>query len=208
MAKILVVDDEQSVVWALERFLKSLGHETLSAATAEDGIELARRHAPDLIFLDVKLPGRDGLSALRELQGRRVVILTAHGTLDTAVQALKLGAVEYLSKPVDLARARQLLDDLLRQAPESAEVQTLRGEKLGSLVGKTAAMQRIFRAIATVCESDATVLVTGESGTGKEVVARAIHYHSKRANGPFEPINCSAIPETLLESELFGHEKG
>ncbi len=212
MAKILVVDDEQSVVWALERFLRSLGHEVVSAATGEAGLEIARREDPDLVLLDVKLPGMDGLSALEALQASgaraKVVVLTAHGTLETAVKALKLGAFEYLSKPVDLSRARAVVEEALRRPAESREIERLRGEKLGSLVGKTPAMQRVFRTIATVCDSDATVLITGESGTGKEMVARAIHYHSRRASGPFEAINGSSIPETLLESELYGHEKG
>jgi len=214
MARILVVDDEESIVWAFRQFLEGLGRECLASATAEQGIEIARRHQPDLVILDVKLPGMDGLSALEEL--RRVaprakfIVITAHGTLDTAVRALKLGAVEYLAKPVDLDKARKLVQAALQGAAVNREVERLRGAgpPVAGLVGKTPAMQEVFKKVATVAASDASVLLVGESGTGKELLARAIHYTSARADRPFEALNCAAIPETLLESELYGHEMG
>jgi len=213
MGTVLVVDDEHSITWAFEKFLTSLGHSVRTAPTAEQGLEIARREPPDLIILDVKLPGMDGLAALEEIRkinpGARVIVITAHGTLETAVRAVKLGAVDYLAKPVDLAKARKLIESALSGPPASREVERLRGgPPFGGLVGRTPAMQEVFRKVAAVCESDAAVLFSGESGTGKELLARALHTAGRRSNGPFEPVNCAAIPDTLLESELFGHEKG
>ncbi len=213
MAKILVVDDEESIVWAFRKLVEPMGHGFLSAATAEKGIELARAEQPELVFMDVKLPGMDGLTALAEV--RRVaprakyVVVTAHGTLDTAVKAVKAGAAEYLTKPVDLERVRALIETALSGPALNQEVQGLRKrETLTGIVGRSAAMQEVFKQVAAVAASEAGVLIVGESGTGKELVARAIHHNSGRSNGPFEAINCGSIPETLLESELYGHEKG
>ena len=213
MAKVLVVDDEESIVWVFRKLVESMGHAFVSAATAEKGIELARAESPDLVFMDVKLPGMDGLTALAEV--RRVaprakhVVITAHGTLDTAVKAVKSGAAEYLTKPLDLDRVRALIETALRGAVVNKEVQGLRKrENLTGIVGRSAAMQEVFKQVAAVASSEANVLLVGESGTGKELVARAIHRNGTRAEGPFEAINCGSIPETLLESELYGHEKG
>ena len=213
MAKVLVVDDEESIIWIFRKLVESLGHAFLSAPSAEKGIDLARDEQPDLVFMDVKLPGMDGLTALEEV--RRVaprakyIVVTAHGTLDTAVRAMKLGAVEYLSKPVDLDQARALIQGAIKGAGLNREVEALRkAGGLSGIVGRSPVMQEVFKKIAAVAASDASVLLTGESGTGKELLARAVHYNSARANGPFEAINCASIPETLLESELFGHEKG
>ncbi len=214
MAKVLVVDDEESIIWAFRQFIQGLGHQFLSAATAERGIEVARAEQPELVIMDVKLPGMDGLSAIEEVRRvaarARFVVITAHGSLDKAVRAVKLGAVEYLSKPVDLERARILIETSLKGVPVSREVERLRGggAGLGGIVGQTPVMQEVFKKIAAVAQSDANVLLIGESGTGKELLARAIHYNGARAGGPFEAINCASIPETLLESELYGHEKG
>jgi DNA-binding NtrC family response regulator len=213
VAKVLVVDDEESIIWIFRKLVESLGHGFFSAPSAEKGIEIAKSEQPELIFMDVKLPGMDGLSALEEV--RRVaprskyVVITAHGTLDTAVRAMKLGAVEYLSKPVELDQARTLIQSSIKGAGVSREVESLR--KSGSatgIIGKSPLMQEVFKKVAAVAASDATVLLMGESGTGKELLARAVHYNSARSSGPFEAINCASIPETLLESELFGHEKG
>jgi DNA-binding NtrC family response regulator len=210
---VLVVDDEESIIWIFRKLVESLGHQFLSAATGEKGIEIARAEQPDLVFMDVKLPGIDGLTALEEV--RRVaprskyVVITAHGTLDTAVRAMKLGAVEYLSKPVELEQARALIQGSIKGAGVNREVELLRKtENLKGIVGKSPLMQEVFKKVAAVAGSEATVLLMGESGTGKELLARAVHYNSARASGPFEAINCASIPETLLESELFGHEKG
>jgi DNA-binding NtrC family response regulator len=213
MAKVLVVDDEESIIWIFRKLIESLGHACLSAPSAEKGIEIARAEQPELIFMDVKLPGMDGLTALEEV--RRVsprskyVVITAHGTLDTAVRAMKLGAVEHLSKPVELDEARTLIQAALKGGSVNREVESIRkAGGLSGIVGKSPVMQEVFKKIAAVAGSEATVLLTGESGTGKELLARAVHYNSARSSGPFEAINCASIPETLLESELFGHEKG
>jgi len=213
MAKVLIVDDEESIIWIFRKLVEGLGHQCLSAATGEQGIEIARAEQPDLVFMDVKLPGMDGLTALAEVHRvaarAKYVVMTAHGTLDTAVKAMKLGAVEYLSKPVDLDQARALIQNSLKGAGMSREVESIRkAGGLTGIVGRSPQMQDVFKKIAAVAGSDASVLLIGESGTGKELLARAVHYNSGRASGPFEAINCASIPETLLESELFGHEKG
>ncbi|MHC4607614.1 MAG: sigma-54-dependent transcriptional regulator, partial [Planctomycetota bacterium] len=211
MGKILLVDDDSSITWAFERFVTSMGHDFLSAATAEEGVEIARREAPDFIFMDVRLPGKDGLWAVERIRETlpdiRIVVITAHGTLETAMRSMKLGAVEYVGKPIDLDRARRMVEEALGRG--SSEIESLRGEAgTTGIVGKSPVMQEVFRKVAAVCQSEATVLITGESGTGKELLARAIHHGSPRAGGPFEAINCASIPESLLESELYGHEKG
>jgi len=213
MAKVLVVDDEDSIIWVFRKLVEGMGHQFLFAATGEKGIESARAEQPDLVFMDVKLPGMDGLAALDEV--RRVaprskfIVMTAHGTLDTAVRAMKLGAVEHLSKPVDLEQARTLIQNSIRGAGVNREVESLRkAGGLTGIVGRSPQMQEVFKKIAAVAGSEATVLLIGESGTGKELLARAVHYNSGRSTGPFEAINCASIPETLLESELFGHERG
>jgi len=213
MAKVLIVDDEESIIWIFRKLVEGMGHQCLSAATGEQGIEIARAEQPDLVFMDVKLPGMDGLTALAEVHRvaarAKYVVMTAHGTLDTAVKAMKLGAVEYLSKPVDLDQARALIQNSLKGAGVSREVESIRkAGGLTGIVGRSPQMQDVFKKIAAVAGSDASVLLIGESGTGKELLARAVHYNSGRASGPFEAINCASIPETLLESELFGHEKG
>ncbi|MBV8881238.1 MAG: sigma-54-dependent Fis family transcriptional regulator [Planctomycetaceae bacterium] len=213
MAKVLVVDDEDSIIWVFRKLVEGMGHQFLSAATGEKGIELARAEQPDLVFMDVKLPGIDGLAALEEVRRvaarTRTIVMTAHGSLDTAVRAMKLGAVEHLSKPVDLEQARTLIQNSLKGAGVNREVESLRKTAgQGGIVGRSPQMQEVFKKVAAVAGSEASVLLLGESGTGKELLARAVHYNSARASGPFEAINCASIPETLLESELFGHEKG
>jgi DNA-binding NtrC family response regulator len=214
MAKILVVDDEESIIWIFRRLVEGMGHLFLSSATAEKALEIARAEQPEMVFMDVKLPGMDGLTALEEVRRlcarAKFVVMTAHGSLDTAVRAVKLGAVEYLSKPVDLDRARSLIDLALKGATVSREIERLRGGPAGmsGIIGKSGVMQEVFKKVAAVAPSDVNVLLVGESGTGKELLARAVHYNSARVNGPFEAINCASIPETLLESELFGHERG
>src|SRR6185295_1793202 len=183
MAKVLVVDDEESIIWIFRKLVESMGHTCLAAPTGEKGIELARAEQPELIFMDVKLPGMDGLTALEEVRRvsprSRYVVVTAHGTLDTAVKAMKLGAVEYLAKPVDLDQARALIQGSLKGAGVNREVESLRkAGGLTGIVGKSGVMQEVFKKVAAVAGSDATVLLLGESGTGKELLARAVHYNS------------------------------
>lgn len=214
MAKALVVDDEESIVWGFRKLLESMGHVCLTCATGERSVLLARQERPDLVILDVKLPGIDGLTALeamrKELPEGRFIVITAHGTLDTAVRAQRLGVSEYLIKPVDLDTARERIRSALEGARPDPAVEAARRDldAGATLVGRSGPMQEVFKKVAAVTPSDATVLLTGESGTGKELLARAIHHHGPRAGGPFEAINCAAIPEALLESELYGHELG
>ncbi|KAF0244159.1 MAG: Nitrogen assimilation transcription regulatory protein [Planctomycetota bacterium] len=212
MALALVIDDEPSICWAFRQMLEGKGHRAVVAPSAEEGLA-ALTPEVDLVVLDVRLPGMDGLTALRRIRERRpdlpVIVITAHGTMQTAVEAIKSGAFEYLTKPVDLAEAESAVARALERRAMSREVAKHQGESdLGGLVGSTPAMQDVFKKIGAVCLTDATVLITGESGTGKELVARAIHANSRRAKKNFEPINCASLPEGLVESELFGHEKG
>lgn len=214
MAKVLVVDDEESIVWSFRKLLESMGHVCLSSGSGERAVILAKQESPDLVVLDVKLPGIDGLTALEEIRrtlpNGRFLVMTAHGTLDTALRAHKLGANEYLLKPLDLDVARDRITTLLTGSTSDPEVEAARRKREGTsgIVGRSAPMQEVFKRVAAVSQSDATVLIAGESGTGKELLARAIHHNGPRASGPFEAINCAAIPETLLESELYGHELG
>jgi DNA-binding NtrC family response regulator len=217
VSSILVIDDEHDIVVVFERFLKSIGHAVQSASNAEDGIDKIRKHSPDLVIMDVKLPGMDGLTAvekIREFNARLpILVITAHGTLDTAVRATKVGAFDYLTKPIDVDKLKDAVGRALDRTARSSVVERLRRDEVpkfahSAMVGQSGPMQEVFKKIAAVCQGDANVLVYGESGTGKELVARAIHYNSKRAGAPLETINCACLPENLVESELFGHEKG
>jgi two-component system nitrogen regulation response regulator GlnG len=209
---LLIVDDEQAICWGLKQLGEELGHRVRTAASAEEALRLAAADPPEAVVLDVRLPGMDGLTAMRHLRehigARPIIVITAHGDLQTAVQAVQQGAFEYIVKPFDLAKAQAVLE---RAAMSVAEVKTPPSPTVtpaGQLVGKTPIMQEAFRRIALVSASDACVLITGESGTGKELAARAIHQHSRRAKGPFVPVNVAALSETLAESELFGHVRG
>ena len=214
MSRILIVDDEASICWAFREFLTEDGHSVDIAATAEEGLRLAETARPDAVVLDVRLPGMDGLSALPEFQSRiglaPIVIVTAFGNLDTAVRAMEGGAFEYLVKPFDLDQAAAVM----RRALESHDFRgqtpptNFSNEENETLIGRSAAMQSLFKSIALVAPTDVPVLITGESGTGKELVARAIHRHSVRREGPFVPICLAALSPGLIERELFGHVKG
>ncbi|MHC4957946.1 MAG: sigma-54-dependent transcriptional regulator [Planctomycetota bacterium] len=211
MANVLIIDDEPGVCWALRTALENAGHAVETAGTAEQGLPLTGGR--DLIFLDIALPGMNGLEALERIDGVPVVIITAHGTVENAVEALKRGAFDYLVKPLRPEELPALVERAVKRSALEREVERLRGELNraagGSpLKGSTPAMQDVFKQIATVAMSDAPVLVRGESGTGKELVARTIHAASRRGAGPFEPIDCGALPDALLESELYGYERG
>ncbi len=217
MATVMVIDDEEGVCYAVQRMLRGLGHEAVAASTAERGLELMTAVRPELVILDVRLPGMDGLEALRRIRAERpelpVVVMTAHGNMETAIEAMKLGAHEYLTKPVDLDTAERTVTRLLSARRGSPVVRELRETvahrfPLGTRVGRSARQPEVVKRIGAVCAQDVNVLIRGESGTGKELVARAIHDNSLRAQGPFEPINCASIPHSLLESELYGHERG
>jgi two-component system nitrogen regulation response regulator GlnG len=215
--RILVVDDEESVRWALRKAMEGAGYRVDLAADGPAGLAAASDPGVELVLLDVRLPGQDGLELLRELRKRRpdlpVIMMTAYGTLQVAVEAMKLGAYDYIGKPFDTDEVLLVVQKALEAQALALEVarlrQTVEGSvDLGGIVGGSPAMQQIFKAVGKVAGTDLTVLLRGESGTGKELVARAIHENSRRKGRPFMPVNCAAIPRELLESELFGHEKG
>jgi two-component system nitrogen regulation response regulator GlnG len=215
--RILVVDDEESVRWALTKALERAGYQVDLAADGPSGFAAAENPAVDLVLLDVRLPGRDGLAVLRDLRKRRpdlpVIMITAHGTLQVAVEAMKQGAFDYIGKPFDVDEVLLVVQKALEAEALAREVTHLRQQAeerfdLGGIVGGSPAMQQIFKAVGKVAGTDLTVLLRGESGTGKELIARAVHENSRRKGRAFVPVNCAAIPRELLESELFGHEKG
>ncbi|MCL4207546.1 MAG: sigma-54 dependent transcriptional regulator [Pirellulaceae bacterium] len=210
MPKWLVVDDEPSICWALTRLGESMGHEVTSVSSAEAALEAVRQLQPDVIVLDVRLPGMDGLTALGRLRdccaGTPVVVITAFGDLDTAVQAVRRGAFEYLVKPFDLEQVERVLTRALtRRAPATAAPVSA---PTAGLVGASPKMQEVFKRIALAAASEASVVLCGESGTGKELAARAIHQFSRRSQGPFVAVNVASLSPSLAESELFGHAKG
>jgi len=211
------VDDEQLVRWSLRERLTAEGHDVVEAATAEEAVDKARDDI-DLIFLDFKLPDGDGLSVLRKVKERTpdlpVILMTAFSTIENAVEAMKLGAFHYVNKPFNLDEVLLLADKALETVALRREVVALRGSQgrdvgFDAIVGASPAMTRVKELLAKVASSPApTVLLTGETGTGKDLAAKAIHYNSSRAARPFVNITASALPEQLLESELFGHERG
>lgn len=216
MGVILIIDDDYQIRASFEKLLTEEGHEVLTAASGETGLDVLHSVLPDLVLLDVRLPGMSGLEtfmAIREIEVKLpVIIMTAFGTTETAIEATKLGAFDYILKPFDIPDILKLIT----QALEASRFMRSRVEidilpKTSShevIIGQSKPMQEIYKAIGRVAPTEATVLIRGESGTGKELVARAVYQHSQRAEKPFLVINCVAIPETLLESELFGYEKG
>src|SRR5512137_2671083 len=215
--RVLVVDDEESVRWALTKALEGAGYRVDLAADGPSGSAAAENPDVDLVLLDVRLPGRDGLAVLGDLRKRRpdlpVIMMTAYGTLQVAVEAMKQGAYDYIGKPFDVDEVLLVVGKALEAqalAREVSQIRRLTEERFdcGGIVGGSPAMQQIFKAIGKVSGTDLTVLLRGESGTGKELIARAVHENSRRKGHPFVPVNCAAIPRELLESELFGHEKG
>ena len=216
--RILVVDDEESIRWVLSRGLMRRGWKVESAENAHLALRQLTERSYALVFLDIRLPDLDGLSLLEQIRTLpnppMVVIMTAQGTVDTAINAMKKGAYEYIIKPFDLENVVGLAHQALRARAAAADVTIpvpldLRDSLHASgIVGRTEQMQQVYKMIGMVADRDVTVLIEGESGTGKELIARAIHRHSKRTKRPFVTVNCAAIPHELLESELFGHEKG
>ena len=214
MARILIIDDEEPIRFSLRGILEDEGYEVLEAATAEEGIEVADAERPDLVFLDIWLPGMDGLTAQARLKGNHpdlpVVMISGHGTIETAVSAIQQGAYDFIEKPLSLEKvvivaARALEAGSLRR--ENQVLRTVLPEQ-DELIGQSPVMLKFQELLARVAPTDVWVLLTGENGTGKELAARALHAGSRRADAPMIAVNCAAIPEELIESELFGHEKG
>jgi len=218
MPALLVVDDEPSILIAFQRAFRRGPIQVFTAASAAEGLALAEQTHPDVVVLDVQIPDQSGLDVFRQLRQRDartpVIFITGKATTDTAIEAMKLGAFDYLFKPLELPQLREVIDRALAlsrlmhvPAVLAAELDTI-DERADAIIGRCPSMREVYKAIGRVASQDVIVLISGETGTGKELVARAIYQHSRRASGPFLEINCAAIPEHLLESELFGHEKG
>ncbi len=210
MANIHVIDDESSVCWAIEKLGTKLGHEVRVASTAEQGLDLLEESRPDLMFLDVRLPGMSGLEALPKVKeiapGTPVVLITAFGDLEVAVEAVRQGTFDYLVKPFSVEDIQTVIDRALAQQSEKIEV---RPETVSAdLVGTSLAMQEVFKRIALAASSVAPIVIQGESGTGKELVAQAIHRYGPRYEKPFVAVNIASLAPSLIESELFGHVRG
>ncbi len=216
MSRILIIDDDDQLRRSFEKLLREEGYDVCSAASGETGLQQVRKTMPDLVMLDMRLPGMNGFETFKLLHDMDpklpVIIMTAFGTTETAIEATKMGAHDYILKPFHIPEMLKVV----RQAMEAGRFMRSRVDmnavpedtKGEAIIGRSRAMQEVYKAIGRVSPTDATVLVRGESGTGKELVARAVYQHSLRAHRPFLIINCVAIPENLLESELFGYEKG
>ncbi|HWP48301.1 MAG TPA: sigma-54 dependent transcriptional regulator [Candidatus Limnocylindrales bacterium] len=221
---ILVIEDEKMLAKSIQKFLSGYGYETLTAEDGELGLKLVREMRPDLVFLDMRLPKIEGMELLKKIKeldpSIYVIIITAYGSIESAVEAMKLGAYDYIRKPVDLDELKLLADRVQEMVKLQQELSYYRDRAskrfgLRDIIGQCEKMQLVLKRIRQIAELDIakggealTVLITGETGTGKELVARAIHYTSRRAQGPFIEVNCTAIPTNLLEVELFGYEKG
>ena len=215
--RVLIVDDEPSLLESLEMYLSEKGYTVACAQSVSEALEKNSSFEPGVIILDVRLPDGDGLEVLAELKRRNrdsgIIIITAFHDMETTIRAIKLGASEYIPKPIDVEELEKAIGRVLKASYGSGQGDALRIDPSrdyakGKIIGKSKAMKEIFKAIGKLSENRVTVLIEGETGTGKELIARAVHYHSPYKDHPFLAINCSAIVGTLLESELFGHEKG
>ncbi len=215
--RVLIVDDEKNMRWVLGQALSSEGFEIAEATNGNEALEAVAELEPDVMILDHRMPGKDGMEVLRTLRAKGVdfpiIMLTAHGNVATAVEAMRAGATEYLTKPFDLEELKIAIDKALRYSGLAAEVERLRSEldaqyDVEGIVASDPGMMSVLETVAKVAPTAATVMIYGESGTGKELIARAVHNLSERASKPFVSVSAGALPETLLESELFGYEKG
>lgn len=213
--RILVIDDEEKMCWALDRALSQEGYQVVTATRGLEGINLAQKTEPSMVILDLKMPDMDGIAVLKKIKSINpsipVIMITAHGSIDTAIEAMKIGATDYITKPFKLEELKAHVRQALHLSNLENQVDFLRqelGKKYGKMVGQSEAMKEVVFLSRQVAKTGATVLITGESGTGKEVAAVEIHKASNRSDKPFVAVNCAALPEQLLESELFGHEKG
>ncbi|HIG27047.1 MAG TPA: sigma-54-dependent Fis family transcriptional regulator [Verrucomicrobiales bacterium] len=217
MEKLLLIDDEPDVQYSFKRIFSSSAIELRTADSGEAGLEIIPGFEPDVVIMDIRMGGMTGLETLRKIrlidEKLLVIMMTAYGTTQTAIEAMKLGAYEYLLKPFEVPKLKETVFEALRTAQKMKQVVSIQpvldseDYDLG-IIGKSESMHNVFKMIGQLANTDATALITGESGTGKELVARAIYHYSLRNNRPFLAINCAAIPESLIESELFGHEKG
>ena len=214
---VLIVDDQLTVRQLLHEVARKAGYDTWLAENGLKALEMTRECSPSVIIMDIKMPVMDGLEAFRlihqEFPEIPVILMTAYGTLDTVVEAMKMGAFDYLVKPSNVNELRLMLDRAYQMRCMRAELAELRNElkkhfQLETIIGKSPAVQSIYKVVGRVAQTNATVLITGESGSGKEVIAQTIHRNSTRRDNPFIKVNCGALPEGLMESELFGHEKG
>jgi len=216
MKTVLIVDDEEKVCWALEVFLKDEGYNPIIANNAEEALKKVETQQPDIVILDVFLPGMNGLEALKAIKKIKpdtyVIIITALDTFEYTIKAMQLEAFDFIAKPIDLDKVKEILDRAVKAQELSKEldatIESPEKYQIDRLVGESKQMQEIYKLIGAMTTNDVTVLIEGENGTGKELVAKAIHYNSHRKDKPFVPVNCGALPDPLLESELFGYEKG
>lgn len=223
MSSVLVIDDDRSIQHLVRKSLEGDNFEVLVAGTAADGMKLLSERRPDVVLLDIMLPKTSGLDMFEQIQKADpklpLIFITSMESSETAIRAMTMGAYDYLLKPLSVSQIRNLVQQAIKirhlmnvpvEVPDAPAVSPREGNggRGDILVGRSAAMQEVYKAIGRVAPQDVTVLIRGESGTGKELVARAVYQHSPRANGPFLAVNCAAIPDALLESELFGHEKG
>ena len=200
MAKVLVADDERSICQAFVQFLNAEGHEALTASNGEEAVNKVTQEQPELVFLDIQMPGMDGLQSLKQIHehtpGLPVIIMTAYGTMQTAIEAMQFGAFDYLTKPVDLTQIRNLMKHALQSPTETLGLTNHTDENTSAcptMVGNSPAIQEVFKLMGLLTTNDYTVLLTGESGVGKELVARGIHFNSERNDNPFIAVNCAAI---------------
>lgn len=214
--KILIADDEKNMIWALKKAFKNEDYKIITAPNGIEAVEKATSHTPELVLLDFKMPKLNGLEALKKIKEVdpkiSIIMMTAHGTMESAIEAMKNGAIDYISKPFDIEdlklQIRKALDIGAMKDQIEFLTEELRNTTGKVIIGKSSKIKDVLDRVSKVANSNATVLITGESGTGKELIANAVHYSSDRKDKPYVKINCGAIPENLLESELFGHEKG
>lgn len=218
MHKLLIVDDEQSVRYSFKKLFNPVYYTIAEAGNSQEAIIAFNNEKPNLVILDIEMPGKDGIEVLKEIKQLSpqtpVIIITAYGSGDRVIKAMKYGAYEYIEKPFDIPKLIFTIEDALKNTNDLDPTETTSNKKAApfkredTIIGESSSIKEVFKLIGKVATSDASILIVGESGTGKELVAKAIHKYSDRANKPFIAINCAAIPEALLESELFGYEKG
>jgi len=214
---ILLVDDDPEMLWVLSKILSEEGYRVITADGGKEALTKVEEEEPDLVILDMVMPEMDGIQTLKKAKkidkNLLIIILTAYGSIKSAVKAIKLGAYDYLTRPIDNERLKIVIKNALKAQSLSKEVTSLQEQlaekfKFNNIIGNSSQMQKVYELVKRAAPYDITVLLQGETGTGKELIARAIHWNSSRANKPFVPIDCAALPESLVESEIFGYEKG